>query len=195
MSKHLAILSILLVSILNNMYSQHLEYDIIWLGKVGKLQIDKSIDKGSLFIETNSEVRIPFFRFNWITSTVVKNGKLQYSNYRQLLNDKDREFTEINYAADNLWQVTDNEGRNYEIQINEPFYVSRMYFEEPVNEKLIFSERFGQPLELINNGNGHYKLILPDNNYCEYFYENGVCKIVTAKNGSRTIKMILSEKT
>ena len=195
MIKRFAILLAIVCSSTYNSSGQQLEYDIIWLGKIGKLHISKIVDDESLFIETNSEVKIPFYKFNWITSTMVKNGKLQSSTYQQLLNDKKREFTEINYAADNLWQVLDNDGQKDPINIKNHFYVSRLYFEEPVNEKYIFSERFGEPLELLNNGNGHYKLLLPDNNFCEYFYENGICKIVKAKNGNRTIKMVLSEET
>lgn len=188
----------LLTTVCSSIFSssgQQLEYDIIWLGKIGKLHINKIVDNESLFIETNSEVKIPFYKFNWITSTMVINGKLQSSTYQQLLNDNKREFTEINYTSDNLWQVLNNDGKKDPINIKNQFYVSRLYFEEPVNEKYIFSERFGEPLELINNGNGHYKLLLPDNNFCEYFYENGICKLVKAKNGNRTIKMVLSEET
>lgn len=178
-----------------NVQSQELAYDIIWLGKIGTLSINKTMEKDHSFIEINSEVKIPFYRFNWITSTTSRNGKLFASNYRQLLNNNKREFTEINYAFDSLWQMVNNDGQKHLIHIEHDFFVARLYFDEPLNEKYIFSERFGRPFELINKGNGNYRLLLPDDNYCEYFYENGICKKVIAKNGRRTFKMVLTGET
>ncbi len=168
-----------------------MEYDIVWLGKVGKLKISKTTDAKFVHIETDSEVKIPFFKLNWITNVNFVNGQLQSSNYRQLLNDKQKEVMEINQISDSAWQVIPGEGEKKAIEIHHPFYVSQLYFTEPTDVDHVFSERFAQTLELINHGNGHYKLLLPDDNHCEYFYENGHCKLVKAKNGSKTIKMVL----
>ncbi len=172
-------------------FGQNLEYDIIWLGKIGKLSINKSGVEGLVSIKTNSEVKIPFYTFNWITSTTLIDGKLNSSAYSQLLNGGKREFTDIKQINDHSWQMTNEKGNTNQFSIDSHFYVSKLYFEEPVNINFVFSERFGQPLELLNEGNGHYRLILPEKNYCDYYYENGVCKTVKAKNGSRTIKMVL----
>jgi hypothetical protein len=175
--------------------AQKLEYDIIWLGKIGKLSITKTSTDNTHTIETNSEVKIPFYSFNWITKTKSVNGQLSTAEYRQLLNQKKREGSYISFIDQDNWQFTNTDGEKQTIKIKDQFYVSRLYYQEPLGEKYIFSERFGKSLELIDHGNGHYKLLLPEDNYCEYFYENGICKIVKAKNGSRTIKMILSQGT
>jgi hypothetical protein len=175
--------------------AQKLEYDIIWLGKIGKLSITKTLQDNALIIETNSEVKIPFYRFNWITKTKSIDGMLSSSNYRQLLNQKKREGSDINFITQNSWQFTNSEGEQETIEIKDHFYVSKLYYEEPREEKFIFSERFGKSLEIINLGGGHYKLLLPEENYCEYFYEDGICKTVKAKNGNRTIKMVLFQGT
>ena len=174
---------------------QNLEYDIIWFGKVGKLYINKSAKEGAVFIETNSEVKIPFYTINWITTTTILGDKLKSSAYSQLLNGNKREFTEISQISDNSWQMVNEKGISDRILIQHFFYASKLYFEEPVNINYVFSERFGGPLEMVNKGNGHYRLMLPEENYCDYYYENGVCKIVKAKNGNRTIKMVLVEPT
>ena len=171
--------------------AQKLEYDIIWLGKVGKLKINKTITDEYSFIETNSTVKVPFYRFNWITNTKYADGQLQSSNYAQLLNDKRREYTEIDFVNDSLWQVVFDDGEQEMICIKNHFIVSNLYYKEPVDQKYIFSERFGKPLELVVKGDGHYRLLLPDKNYCDFFYEEGVCTIVKAKNGPRTIKFVL----
>ena len=175
--------------------AQKMEYEIHWLGKVGKLSIQKLSRNDSLYIETNSEVKIPFYKFNWITNTTSANGVLCRSKYSQLLNEKSRESREIRRLSYNKWKATDQDGKTELIDFIHTFYVSMLYFVEPVSETQIFSERFGKPLQLINEGNGLYRLMLPDNNYCDYYYENGICKVVKAKNGSRTIKMILAENT
>lgn len=173
--------------------AQKLEYDIIWLGKIGKLSVTKTLEDNALVIEMNSEVKIPFYSFNWITKTKSIDGMLSSAQYRQLLNQKKREGSDINFVDQNNWQFTNSDGKQQTIKIKDQFYVSKLYYEEPRDEKFIFSERFGLSLEIINHGGGHYKLLLPEDNYCEYFYEDGICKIVKAKNGNRTIKMVLYE--
>ena len=153
------------------LHAQKLEFDIIWLGKIGKLHIQRTADEDSTCTSINSVVKIPFYKLSWATTLSTIDGKLATSIYQQLLNNNKREFTEITMKADNLWQLTDNEGKKETITIRHLFYVSDLYFKEPVNEAYIFSERFGRSLPIINNGNGHYTLMLPDDNDCEYFYE------------------------
>lgn len=191
--KTVQLIFIQIVLIAGVVNGQQLEYDIHWFGKVGTLKINQIHRNDSLIIKTNSEVKVPFYKLNWITSTSQKDGVLYESSYAQLLNDEKREYTEIHAAKNGQWIMTTTDGTKENITINSTFMVSMMYFKEPVQETHIFSERFGKSLELQNLGNGHYKLLLPDQNYVEYYYENGVCKIVKAKNGSRTIKMTLSE--
>ncbi len=164
---------ILSISFVAKTPCQQLEYDIIWLGKVGKLNISRTTDGKFMQIETNSEVKIPFYKLNWITNTSFVDGQLQSSNYRQLLNERKKEFMEITQISDSTWQVASDIGVKKAIEIHHPFYVSQLYFTEPKEIEYVFSERFAQYLELINHGNGHYKLLLPDDNHCEYFYENG----------------------
>ncbi len=172
-----------------------LTYDIHWFGKVGKLIINQVQINDTIIITTNSEVKVPFYKFNWVTTTSQNDGKLSSSSYSQLLNDQIREFTDIRSIKSGKWILTNDNGKKQEINITNKFLVSMLYFVEPLNEKYVFSERFGQDLSIINLGEGHYRLVLPDANYCDYFYENGVCTVVKAKNGSRTIKMTLSEKS
>ncbi len=175
--------------------AQHHEYDIvIWLGKIGKLHISQEQQDSLITIETNSEVKIPFYKINWITTVKLEeDGKYLESHYRQLLNGKRREFTEIKPFNDSLMQVVDDQGRASQIQIRTPFYVSKLYFEEPVGEEYIFSERFAKPLKLVKKGEGHYRLLLPDDNYIDYFYENGFCKMAEAINGHKTVKLVYVE--
>lgn len=194
--KHKIVIALILFCFINiGIQAQKLEYDIVWLGKIGSLSITKTSNDNTHIIETNSEVKIPFYKLNWITKTKSINGQLSSAVYRQLLNQNTREGSDINLVSQNNWQFTNTDGEKQTIEIRDQFYVSQLYYEEPLGEKFIFSERFGKSLELIDNGNGHYKLLLPEDNYCEYFYEGGICKIVKAKNGSRTIKMVLSQGT
>ena len=187
------LLGFLLLALCVDVHSQKLEYDIIWLGKIGKLHINKTNKEAYSFIETNSEVKLPFYKLNWITTTTFMDGQLQSSNYAQLLNNKKREYTDIDIVAENEWQIVNDDGQREVIDIRHNFNVSNLYYEEPVNETYIFSERFGKPFELVNKGNGHYRLLLPDKNYCDYFYEEGICTNVKVKNGGRTIKFVLND--
>ena len=188
------VLASLLCSNAAELHSQHLQYDIIWLGKIGKLSIVKTQNNRYTYIETNSEVKLPFYKLNWVTTAKEEDGQLRESNYAQLLNDKTREYTDIAYINDSSWQKQNDVGEKELIQINSELNVSDLYFEEPLNQSYIFSERFGRPIEIVDKGNSQYRLLLPDGNHCDFFYENGICINVKAKNGSRTIKFVLKEK-
>jgi hypothetical protein len=190
-----AIALLLLCFYSGNMRAQQLQYDIIWLGKVGKLKISKTQEKLFTLIETNSEVKIPFYKLNWVTSATMKNGQLWTSNYAQLLNDKRREFTDIAYVNDSSWQKQSDAAEKELIKIDHKFNVSDLYFEEPVNQNFVFSERFGKTVKIVDKGDGHYRLLLPDGNHCDFFYEEGICTNVKAKNGSRTIKFVLRDNS
>lgn len=173
--------------------AQQLQYDILWFGKIGSLKIDKHISNDSITIETLSEVRIPFYRFKWITTSTSFDGLLINSSYRQLINDDKREYTSIIFQQpDHRWHISQASSQDSAFVLNPCFFVSELYYTEPKGEKTIFSERFGSHLLIQQLEAGHYRLILPDNNYCDYFYENGVCVLVKAKNGRKTIKMKLS---
>jgi len=188
------IFTLILFFLFAEVSSQQLQYDIIWLGKIGKLNISKTQNEAYSYIETNSEVKLPFYKLNWITTTKVLNGELKTSNYSQLLNNKKREYTEIEYLNDSIWQLVNDVGETEFIHIKHKFNVSDLYFNEPLNEKYVFSERFGKPVELVHKGDSHYRLMLPDDNYCDFFYEEGVCTNVEAKNGSRTIRFVLLDE-
>ncbi len=171
--------------------AQQREYNIVvWIGKIGKLYISQEQHESLTTIETNSEVKIPFYKLNWITTVKLDDGKYRESHYRQLLNGKRREFTEIRSINDSLMQVTDDQGNEAQINLKTPFYVSKLYFKEPVGEEYIFSERFARPLKLMKKGDHRYRLLLPDENYIDYYYENGICTLAEAVNGSRTIKLV-----
>jgi len=191
--RHLIFLLIFSPALVNG--QSNLVYDIHWFGKVGKLSINQIVSNDTIIITINSEVKVPFYKFNWVTTTCQKNEKLCSSTYSQLLNDQIKEFTNIQQTNAGKWMLTNDLGKKEEIIISHEFLVSMLYFKEPLNEKWVFSERFGQGLSIINLGDGHYKLMLPDDNYCEYVYKNGVCTEVKAKNGSRTIKMTLSQQS
>ncbi|NJN26856.1 MAG: hypothetical protein HC819_13190 [Cyclobacteriaceae bacterium] len=148
--KSIAISVCLAMLIASQPMAQSLEYDILWFGTIGKLTINKSTVAGQEHISTESKVKIPFYTFNWITSATIKDGLLQRSTYEQVLNDDQREYCKITRKADKDWLVEYGSGEKKNISISHTFYVSELYFKEPKNVTMVFSERLQNLWNCVN---------------------------------------------
>ena len=93
--------------------------------------------------------------------------------------------------------TTQRQGRGYTVAKNEDLNKrlvgdivhtsSRLYFEEPIGLRQIFSESNGTMLALESQGNGVYHLHLPDGYVSIYRYKNGVLQSVEAASKFGTV--------
>lgn len=62
------------------------------------------------------------------------------------------------------------------------YNMSSLYLVEPIKIRKVYSDVFQEFLEIITLAPHHYKIRLPDGNYNEYFYKNGICKTIKVHN-------------
>ena len=60
--------------------------------------------------------------------------------------------------------------------------VTQIYHNEPFSLTKIFSERWGEVLNIESPDPNHYFLEKPDGRHTEYFFENGICSKVIIDN-------------
>jgi hypothetical protein len=66
-----------------------------------------------------------------------------------------------------------------------------LYTKEPLNINQVYSDNFQCFLPIKKDAEHQYRVNLPDGNYNEYHFENGICKLVVVNHSLYTIRMEL----
>jgi hypothetical protein len=66
-----------------------------------------------------------------------------------------------------------------------------LYSNEPLERKMIYSDKFQVFLPIVKLKERHYRISFPDGNYNEYVYENGICKTIRVENSLFSVLMEL----
>ena len=64
-----------------------------------------------------------------------------------------------------------------------------LYSKEPVNQSQVYSDSFQQFLAIKKTNNHSYRIVLPDGNYNDYHFLNGVCQKVELHHSLFTINI------
>jgi uncharacterized protein DUF6134 len=177
-------------------YSQNkkLEYQIKRKGDVvGNIVFTQYSSGNKTIMKMQSEVKTRFiflFTAKALEETIYENGIMIWSFIHRKLNgnekaNKKTEASGSNYIVSNGddKQVI----RNYPIRYN----MLSLYAAEPTNFSMVYSDNFQVFLIIQKIAPHHYKIKLPDGNYNEYFYSNGVCTKVEVNHSlySATIEL------
>lgn len=128
----------------------------------------ESLIKYQKMIKLELEYRMEAIFVNKVlqySSTIQKNNGTEFTNSRTERTGKGYKITtlkssnEVNIAAIG-WNL------------------SRLYFTEPVGVKQIWSDAFGQMLEIKPAGVHRFELVLPDGKSSFYSYFKGICVLV-----------------
>jgi hypothetical protein len=161
----------------NNMETGRLHYEVIRNGDViGDLFATKSSSGGGLDYSTESTVKIKmlmtFSMYSKVTGS-FRNGILVNGSAIRTVNGKARVNTTILWNV-NRYVIQEDDERE-EIKDNITYTTARLYHDEPVGIKLVFSENFRKFIPLKEIRAHYYELKLPDGNSNFYTYSNGVC--------------------
>jgi hypothetical protein len=69
-----------------------------------------------------------------------------------------------------------------------------LYYTEPLSVSQVYSDNFQRFIAIQRTGPHVYRLNLPDGNYNDYYFQNGVCKLVELHQSMYTIKMELTNR-
>jgi hypothetical protein len=160
---------------------KNLNYDIKRNGNsVGNIRFSQNSSGNRTILKMETEVKTRFI-FTFIAKsreeTIYENGIMTWSSFYRKMNgnvkaDKKTKASGSGYTIFN--------GAKTEILNNYPirYNMLSIYTVEPVNIGKVYSDNFQQFLDIQKLALHHYKIKFPDDNYCEYFYNNGICSKV-----------------
>jgi len=157
---------------------KNLAYTVIRNGcEIGSITI-KEIKNGTrVTYHLESEIKTTFiftFKVNATEEAVYENGVLLNSFIYRKVNGSEKANKRIRFSGNNY--IVRNKGsekwlNNYPIRYN----MVCLYTQEPIHTNQIFSDNFQQFISIKKTGAHQYKIIFPDGNSNEYYYQNGTC--------------------
>ncbi len=134
--------------------------------------------RAEFLIESNIQVhKLIDMDITYRISTVFENGKLIHSTATQTANGRTNVNTTTKWDGRSYVVITQSSRTKLrETMID--FNLCSMYFSEPLNKKVIWSDSFGKWLPVKALGNHRYELSLPDGKKNFYQYSYGICSMV-----------------
>ncbi|MDW7695894.1 DUF6134 family protein [Flammeovirgaceae bacterium SG7u.111] len=159
-----------------------LRYEIVRSGnQIGKLHVqqDRVGDDVHYYIEGNVKEKFLFeINVKYIFKNSLTNGVLTYGYSQNVVNDKEKEMSEIKWDG-SKYQIFSKEEGELEQERKITLTLTNVYLTEPNDATEIYSERYCEFLKIEKMDEPHkYELHLPDGKTNEYTFENGVVKEV-----------------
>lgn len=159
---------------------------------IGKLSFNQNTEGENVYLKITSQVNTRFvFKIDVQTEDLAhfKNGKLISSDVSRLVNGKAKERKKTN-LINNAYKLQSGSTLN---RLNQSigFNMMLLYIKEPVDINQVYSDNFQCFLPIKKNAGHQYRVHLPDGNYNDYHFENGVCKLVVVNHSLYTIRMEL----
>lgn len=172
-----------------------LSYNIKRGGSViGNMQLYKKDSGAITSMRLESSVKTSMLVSIKIASredALFENGILSYSYLYRKVND-DVKLRKTHRKYGNRYVVSQKTGKTDTVHIYPVRYnVLCLYFAEPVNLKELYSDNYQKMLQITKIGQHQYKIRLPDGNYQNYFYQDGVCHKIVVNSTFFTITMEL----
>jgi len=167
-------------------------YNVLRNGTViGQMQFSQKTNNNDVFLKISSEVKTRLiFGIDIKTEegSHFKNGKLISSYVKRHVNGKEK--------ANKTTQLIDSgyktlaENKKGQIKQNYIDYnLMLLYSKEPVSENQVYSDSFQQFLVIKKTNTHSYRIVLPDGNYNDYHFLNGVCQKVELHHSLFTINI------
>lgn len=167
-------------------------YNVLRNGTViGQMQFSQKTNNDDVFLKISSEVKTRLiFGIDIKTEegSHFKNGKLISSYVKRHVNGKEK--------ANKTTQLIDSgyktlaENKKGQIKQNYIDYnLMLLYSKEPVSKNQVYSDSFQQFLVIKKTNTHSYRIVLPDGNYNDYHFLNGVCQKVELHHSLFTINI------
>ena len=162
--------------------TKHYQYEVRKGGSaIGEINITQTVagPVNSLLLVSDIRYRLLFlFTAKSREEVVFTNGVMTYSSvYREQNGDKKIQ-TKTRKGSSSYIIEKDDSRKN---ELNIPaiyFHTISLYITEPAGYRAVYIDKFQQLVTIQNISAHHYKVVFPDGNYNEYFYQDGVCKTI-----------------
>lgn len=185
------LLLVLFIGSASTLFAQQSKFNIKRNGSViGQMSFSQKEEGENVFLKITSKVNTRFvFKIDVETEDVAhfRAGKLITSGVNRLVNGSAKEAKKTNWVNDYYEIQSGNKVSKLKQPIN--YNMMLLYCKEPINIPNIYSDNFQCFLPIKKSGAHQYRIDLPDGNYNDYHFENGVCKLVVVHHSLYTIKM------
>lgn len=169
-----------------------LNYNVLRNGTViGQMQFSQKTNNDDVFLKISSEVKTRLiFGIDIKTEegSHFKNGKLISSYVKRQVNGKEKANKSTQLIDSGYKTLAEN--KKGQIKQNYIDYnLMLLYSKEPVSENQVYSDSFQQFLVIKKTNTHSYRIVLPDGNYNDYHFLNGVCQKVELHHSLFTINI------
>ncbi|MBO9672803.1 MAG: hypothetical protein J7577_05125 [Sphingobacteriaceae bacterium] len=172
-------------------FAQQSKFNIKRNGEViGEMYFQQKNEGENTYLTITSKVQTRFvFKINVETEDQAhfKNGKLLTSNVSRTVNGNARELKKTDWVNNRYQLKTGNKTNTLDQPIS--YNMMLLYIKEPLNISEIYSDNFQCFIPVQKSGAHQYRIKLPDGNYNDYHFENGICKLVVVNHSLYTIRM------
>lgn len=190
----LLVLLFIAISVLAFSQNKKLEYQVKRKGDVvGNILFTQYSNGTKTTMKMQSEIKTRFiflFTAKALEEAIYENGIMISSFIYRKLNGSEK-ANKKTQASGKSYVVS--KGNDKEVLKNYPIYnnMLSLYTAEPTNFSIVYSDNFQLFLFIQKIAPHHYKIKLPDGNYNEYFYKDGICAKVEVHHSlySATIEL------
>lgn len=178
---------------LSNGQDRKLVYQLIHNGNnIGEMQFSQRISGQDLYLQMISEVKTKFiFPIHVQTNDKAhfSDGRLISSDVNRTVNGKEKECRKTR-LINNAYEIqTGSEIGRFNKLID--YNMMLLYCSEPINTPQVYSDNFQQFLSIRKLAKHSYRIHLPNGNYNDYHFDNGICRMVIIHQDWYTITMKL----
>jgi hypothetical protein len=189
--KYTAVLFFLFV-ITSSAQEKTVHYNVLRNGTViGQMQFYQKTNNDEIFLKISSQVQTQFiFGINVKTEegSYFKNGKLMSSYVKRQVNGKEKANKTTQLINSNYNTIAEHKKGQIKEQYID-YNLMLLYSREPVSKNQVYSDSFQQFLAIKKTDLHSYRIVLPDGNYNDYHFQNGLCQKVELHHSLFTINI------
>jgi hypothetical protein len=157
---------------------------------IGQMQFSQKNESGNLYLTMTSLTKTRFvfnIEVNIEERAHFQNGQLISSSVQRRVNGKEKANKQTR-LVNNSYQLQSNQIIS---RLNQPirYNLMMLYANEPSELAQVYSDNYQQFLDIKRTGAHTYRIQLPDGNYNDYHFANGLCREIIIHNALYTIKM------
>ncbi|MBO9617089.1 MAG: hypothetical protein J7619_30660 [Dyadobacter sp.] len=161
-------------------YAQVATFDVVMAGHtIGSVKVLPQDDGARLRKRIEAEFSVPFYSGSFVSENQFSDGALHSSLTEQTVNGKRREQTVTTRLASQHYRfdLSEKADRNRKWEVVAPIAhtITGLYYQEPAQVQMVYSEKFGAMCKVRKLGNGSYSVELPNGKESVYSYEHGHC--------------------
>jgi len=181
-----------LVTINSQAQEKTVNYNVLRNGTViGQMQFYQKTNNDEVFLKISSEVKTRLiFGIDVKTEegSYFKNGKLMSSYVKRHVNGKEKANKTTQLIDSSYKTLAENKKGQIKQQYID-YNLMLLYSKEPIGENQVYSDSFQQFLTIKKTNNHSYRIVLPDGNYNDYHFANGICQKVELHHSLFTINI------